>query len=414
MSRASVGRSRTRHIRKWAVAGMLLPAALAVSACGTDDDESSAQGADDGPIKLGMVLSQSGPIGPFDSGVRWGAEQAIKDINAAGGVDGRMLESVAADNKSEPELAADQTVRFIEDEGVDVLISPAAFDNGGSTAALEASSRGVLNVSGASTHPPAPEASGGLHFDILPSAFSESSAMAELAHDEGFKRPITVEDTAAIFYEQAIGAFETRTKELGGEIVGSLKMQYDQSSFASQVSEILRAEPAPDLIYLGTFHPAAAKFLREARAAGIDLPVYGTEDWDGESWKSDAPVDDLTFPAVGSLYGDDPNPKVNELVDKYEAEHDKLPDTSVGIIGGYDAVTLIAKAIEESGGSTDGAELTATIQSVGELELLTGPVSYSEELHVPLVGDERIMLIDDNKTRFVELRRAEKAPLPSE
>jgi branched-chain amino acid transport system substrate-binding protein len=401
-----------RRIRTWAFGILLIPAALALAGCGTDDD-SSAEGGAAESIKLGMVLSQSGPIGPFDSGVRWGAEQAISDINAAGGVDGRKIEYVVADNKSEPELAADQTVRFIEEDDVDVLISPAAFDNGGSTAALEASSHGVLSVSGASTHPPAPEASGGLHFDILPSAFSESAAMAELANDEGFKRPITVEDTTAIFFEQAIGAFEARTEELGGEIVGSLKMQYDQPSFASQVSEILRADPAPDLIYLGTFHPAAAKFLREARAAGIDLPVYATEDWDGESWKSGAPVNDLTFPAVGSLYGDDPNRKVNELVDKYEEEHGKLPDTSVGVIGGYDAVTMIAKAIEESGGSTDGAVLTETMQSMGEVELLTGPVSYSEELHVPLVGDERIMLIDDNKTRFVELRRAENAPLPS-
>ena len=50
-----------------------------------------AQAAD--PIKVGVVTPLSGTYAPIGKQVRWGAELAVKEINAAGGVNGRPFES---------------------------------------------------------------------------------------------------------------------------------------------------------------------------------------------------------------------------------------------------------------------------------------------------------------------------------
>src|SRR6266581_797540 len=62
-----------------------------------------AQAAD--PIKVGVLTPLSGTYAPIGKQVRWGAELAVKEINAAGGVNGRPFELLFEDEEANPPVA---------------------------------------------------------------------------------------------------------------------------------------------------------------------------------------------------------------------------------------------------------------------------------------------------------------------
>jgi len=74
--------------------------------------------ADDGvaetEIKLGMVNAQSGPASGLGRGLRAGAQAYFQDLNARGGVHGRQISLVVADDGYEPDRAVDETLKMIE------------------------------------------------------------------------------------------------------------------------------------------------------------------------------------------------------------------------------------------------------------------------------------------------------------
>ncbi len=79
--------------------------------------------------------------------------------------------------------------------------------------------------------------------------------------------------------------------------------------------------------------PGEASAVKQIRAAGLDLPILGDEDLDGDYWKEAVPgLSDVYYSTYASIYGDDPDDQVNELVDRYKQEtrqdprHLRVPD----------------------------------------------------------------------------------------
>ena len=76
----------------------------------------AVDGVTDTEIKLGMVNVQTGPASGLGKGMRSGAEAYFKELNAKGGVHGRMVKLVVADDGYEPNRAVDETLKMIESE----------------------------------------------------------------------------------------------------------------------------------------------------------------------------------------------------------------------------------------------------------------------------------------------------------
>ncbi len=92
---------------------------------------SHAQAAD--PIKVGVVTPLSGTYAQIGKQVRWGAELAVKEINAAGGVKGRMFELLFEDEEANPPVAVRKAEKLLQQDKVDLLTGTV---NSGSTLAV--------------------------------------------------------------------------------------------------------------------------------------------------------------------------------------------------------------------------------------------------------------------------------------
>src|SRR5262245_31568488 len=79
----------------------------------------SAYAAD--PIKVGVVTPLSGSYAPIGKQVRWGAELAVKEINAAGGVNGRPFELLFEDEEANPPVAVRKSEKLLQQDKVDLL-----------------------------------------------------------------------------------------------------------------------------------------------------------------------------------------------------------------------------------------------------------------------------------------------------
>ena len=107
----------------------LVASALVLSACGSSSGggDSTATGGSEGaslpkgPIKIGMAIAQSGFVAPYDEGPAKGAEMAVDEINAKGGVLGHPLKLIYGDTKSERTQGTSTALELLS-QGAQVMV----------------------------------------------------------------------------------------------------------------------------------------------------------------------------------------------------------------------------------------------------------------------------------------------------
>lgn len=148
--------------------------------------------------------------------------------------------------------------------------------------------------------------------------------------------------------------------------------------------------------------------MRQIRSSGVDLPIVTSDAFDGEFWLEGVPdASDIYHTSPGSLFGDDPEPRINEFFEAYGEATDE-PVSGFGLYGAV-AIEMLVKAIEETGG-TDGVELSKAIESFDGEDFVLGSTTYSDTCHSPVGRELRMMEIQQGETSFVEVIKPEKLP----
>jgi len=347
----------------------------------------------------------------YDVPAATAAKFAIDDINRDGGIAGRKIKVIEADMKSKPELAGTAATDVI-DKGADILVTPCDFDLG-SPAAIVAQSHGDIGIStcAASTNF-GPQGVGDLAYTMGTAGVTEGAAGAEWAFDKRkWRSAYLLWDNTLDQNKQASSAFKARWQALGGKLVGEDTFKQDDQSIAAQVTRIKDLPTKPDFLYMSSYQPGFAKAIKQVRAAGIDLPIVGGSDLDGDYWKSAVPgLSNVFFTAYASIYGDDPSQKVNDLVARYTKATGKKPDVSA-FLTGYAAVEALTQAVKETGGDTSGKALTAKLQAFKDQPFVL-KTSYTPQFHISLKREVRILKIDGGKTSVVGSWNAQDVPTP--
>jgi branched-chain amino acid transport system substrate-binding protein len=367
----------------------------------------------DSEIVLGFAIAETGWMAAYDVPALVTARMAVDDINGEGGVDGRQLKIITANTKSEPELGGDAATEVIS-EGADLLVVSCDFDMGvGAATVGQTAGKLVVSACAASTAF-GPTGIGDLAFTMASAASAEGAAMAEWASTElNAESVFTLLDDSIQFTKESTFGFEERWRDLDGEIVGHETFKQGDSSVASQISAIKRLDSPPDAIWLASYMPTQAAVIKQLRSAGLTMPILGDEDLDGDYWKDAVPnVQDVFFSTYASIYGDDPDARVNELTDRYVESEGTKPDTAL-FIGGYVAIEAIAQAVAQNDGATAGSELRDVMETYDQ-EAFIWPVSFTEDDHITFERDLRIMQIQDGQTSYVETLTPTDVPRPAD
>ena len=314
-----------------------------------------------------------------------GAETARAQINEGGGILGMQVEFVSRNNQlvegEEPtaEASINAANELIEGENVFALLGPIR-----STMALEVgpiaqqAQRLMLPGSSGSN---VPEAGDHVFLITVPNPF-QGRVMASFAMN-----PDELNATkAATIYEEddnysidLVNAFETSFEEIGGEVVHSGSYSSADTSFTDLLSEIQGA--MPDVIFCPGSQPEVPHLINAARQMDITAHFLGGSAWDDRErflsiLDDNTVLDGSYYPTNFSVATQDAD--VQEFVQDYMTLYNSSPD---GIAAsGYDAMRLLARAIEMAGSLVPAAVRDA-FAAVKDYKGATSISYYDENRH---------------------------------
>lgn len=312
------------------------------------------------PIKVGVVTPLSGSYAPIGKQVRWGAELAVKEINAAGGVAGRKFELLFEDEEANPPVAVRKSEKLLQQDKVDLLTGTV---NSGSTLAVGqlAERNGRILVTTVSYAPSITGAQCNPNvFRVNANAFMQSTALTGwLIKNVQGKRYFFIGPD----YEMGrstISAFQADVKQRGGNDTGASFPPLGAKDFTSYIGQIRAARP--DVIMTATAGNDTVRLLTQLKEYGIlsnKLTLAGAA---GAVTQQN--LEAMGGSAEGFLsaagYSVDIDTQANKkFVEAFKKEFQSEPD----LFGAdtYGLFYLFKQAIEKAGG-TDTAKLRAAME----------------------------------------------------
>lgn len=382
--------------KKIIATGMLLAAAIALVACGKSPDvTSNAEGTKIGDtIKIGVDLELTGPVSAYGSAEYDGIKMAVDEINKAGGVDGKKLELIAKDNKSENAEASTAATNLAVQSQVNAIIGPAT-SGAVAAASLNAQKTGVplLSPSGTQDDLTVDEQDGkqvAKRF-VFRTTFRDSfqgQVLAQYSYDNmNAKKVVLFYDNSS---DYAKGIADEFKKTYKGKIVATKTFAANDTDFQSALTSIKDLDY--DAIVMPGYYTETGLITKQARDMGIDKPILGPDGFSDSTFIDLAGKKNTSNVYYVSGYSTKINlsKKAGTFIDNYKSQHKKEPNMFVALA--YDSVYMIAEAAK---GADTSVELADNLAKLKNFEGITGQMTI-DDLHNPIKSAVMVKL--DNGT----------------
>ena len=343
--------------------------------------------ADGDTIKIGYIgdLSQSTAL--WGNAGKFGALEAIEEINAAGGVlDGKMLELVPMDGKGDSADSVNALRKLITDNGIVAEIGT----NFSSCNIPMASVADELKVpiigTAASNELVTIDEQGNLHpysfrmcfLDAYIGTVVGTYATKDLGFTKGALFTINGDTNS-----EAVGQFiEDAFIANGGEFVSKEQCQSGDREFRAQLAKIKKADPEIIFVVMNDY-AMNATFAKQAREMDIQCMLMGHDGWDSDQLAEEAQgaLDGCQFVSrIGFAM-----PEANDFADKIVEKYGGTKETEC--LFGRDGVYWIVDAITRAG-SADPTAIRDALEATEVYEGLIGQLVMNPETHNPVMACE--------------------------
>jgi branched-chain amino acid transport system substrate-binding protein len=367
-----------RRLSAALIAGVLLLTLAGCSSSGSTQSEGNHGGT---PIKIGAILSLTGPYAALGTAEKNALDLELKRINEAGGINGRKVEIVIEDDGTDEAKAVAAATKLIEQDKVVAILG--ATGTGQSMAA-----RTVIDRAGI----PMISMAGGNaitgKFDPLvfqtpwPNSIVVPFVLKKMAAD-GRKKVALISDNGGYGKDGHAVIVETAPK-LGLTIVADQQFKPGDTDFAAQITTAKNS--GADAILLWTAGKEGAAIVKQAGALGVKLPMYGGS---GQA-KSEFPTgagaaaDGFIFGTGKSLVpsnwgsGTPEFQVVDGFAKRYEAAYGSAPDIFAG--HAFDALSILADSIKRAS-STSPAALRDAVEQTKNLVGFGGSFTFTSTDH---------------------------------
>lgn len=325
---------------------------------------------------LGLAGPFTGPEAVFGEQMRRGAEMAVADINAAGGVLGQKLTLVQGDDQCDPKQAVAVANNLVE-KGVKAVIGH--FCSGSSIPASDIyADENIVMISPSATNPALTEAGKKNVFRICGRDDQQGLTAGKFvaSHFKGRKIAI-VDDKQA--YGQGLADEMRKTLNAAGvhEALDD-KINAGEKDYSSLVTKLKQA--SIDVLYYGGLQNEAGLLVRQMRSQDMTTILMGgdglvTRDfWSITGKAGDGTL--MTFPPDPAI-----NPANKDLVARF-AKQGSVPEGYT--LYTYGAIEAWADAVKTAG-TTDSAKVEAALHA-GKLNTVLGPVTFDAKGDVEAPG----------------------------
>ena len=350
--------SKNRFSFKLGLAALVV-GVLAGSGCngGSGDTKTGENGSSAPPvaaadgIPIGLVASQNGDLKPWGEDSVKGAQLAVEEFNAAGGVDGKKVNLVIADSASKPEIGKSAAEKLISTDKVIGILGEVA---SGITAQMGqvATEKGIPLIAVGATKTTLTEG---------------KPNMFRVCYTDAFQGPVM----AKFAYEQRaeiIGLVDI----FGGKIVDEEFYETGQTQFQGQLTNLKAKNP--DGLFMSGYFNETGPLARQAKEAGLNVKMLG-----GDGWDSSEILTTGGDAILGSFFCNHYNnkedrPEVKDFLAKWAKKYDgSVPATTMGALA-YDATALMCDALKRAK-SKDAKGLQDAIEDTVGFKGVSGAIT---------------------------------------
>jgi branched-chain amino acid transport system substrate-binding protein len=363
------------------------------------------------PVKIGAVYNLSGSQASLGRPSLNGAILAVEQLNAHGGLLGRGVELVAVDGGSDPALIAEETEKLVHSPGMSAITGLSDTNMVLAAAPVAEKARMVFLTSGA-TSPRVPIEFPNYYFMACFGDNTQAAAGAEYAYSAlGAKTAYLLVDDTTDYTVLLARYFEERYVQLGGQIVGRDTYAGGATDFSAQIAKLKALGTLPDMLYVSSGPEEIGPLVKQLRDAGVGQPVFGGDGYDTplllEIAGSEA--NDVYFTTHALFDPAQATPLAKQFIDAYLGRFGTPPESSFAGLG-YDAVNLVAAAIEHAG-SAKQKTIHDALEATRGFPGVTGTISFAPGVHIP-EKQVTIVRIRDGALTLAAIFAPQEVPAP--
>jgi branched-chain amino acid transport system substrate-binding protein len=356
-----------------------------------------------GTIKIGANLELSGGGATYGESELKGIELAVEEINKAGGIDGRQIEVVKVDNKTDGAESTNAMMKLATQDKVSVVVGP-AFSGNSKSAIQPANENKVPFITPSGTNDTLTlDADGKVQPYVFRACFKDSFqgvTMASFAFNTlGAKKAVVYIDNSSDYSKGLVANFKESFTKLGGTIVAEEGYVQGDTDFNAVLTKIKALEF--DVLFVPGYVEEVGLIIRQARAIGLDIPVLGGDGFDSPKMIELAGAEALNNVHFSTFYSAlDEDPLVQAFITAFTAKYNEAPNAFAAM--GYDATLLAVDAIKRAG-KTDGESIMKALAATAGFKGVTGSITM-DEFHNPVKAAVVIELVNGVQTKAVRVQ----------
>lgn len=371
--------------RRAGAASVAFALAALVTACGAPGSHAAAStsssSAASGPLRLAEIDAQSGQLSSLGHWEHDGAQLAVDQINAAGGIDGRKVTLTVFDDQGDPTTGTN-LARKVSGDGYVAVIGPAESSVALAITPIMTSVKMPFMTSGQA--PDLAQTHSAFIFLDTPTSDTFDTTLAHYAQSRGWKSIAMISNNDA-YGKGEHDTFLKQIQALGIKPVADQIVTPGQSDFTAALTSIRQARP--QALFIGAEEVESGLIAKQARALGITATIIGGAPTSSPVFVTTAG----TAAAEGAIsstpyLGNNSDAAAQQFAAAYQAAFGQAAE--VHGAKAYDGTEIVLKALQQTHGA-GGQALADAIRSTHYQGLL-GTYNFDSSgvgLHQTQIGE---------------------------
>ena len=323
------------------------------------------------PFKFGLGAPFTGQYANYGTDLRNGADIAIAQLNAAGGVNGGQASYVVGDDLGDPKQAVLVAQQFINDKSV-LFVDGHMFSGATLAAGPKYQTAGLPMISPSATNPDI-SALGSFIWRICITDAVQGAGLAKYSvNDLGFKKIAIMFDDSD-YGRGLANAYEAAVKTAGGTIVDKEQYTSGDTDFKAQLTKIKAG--SSDLLFLSGYYPEGSKIAQQARELGMNTQMLGSDGYASDELGKlgGAAVEGMLVSTFFDYTKTDD--ATTNFVNAFKAKFNSNPDWFAA--NSYDVIMLAAQAAKNAG-KNDRTAINDALTKLDEYKGISGTIKFDQ------------------------------------
>ncbi len=331
------------------------------------------QGSSGDKVRIGVFMSTTGSTANFGISSVNGIKMAADEINAAGGINGKPVELLIQDDRSDASEAATIVTKFVTQDMVHAVIGEVASSRSIAAAPIAQNAK-IPMLTPSSTNPEVTKKGNFIFRSCFIDPYQGAAIAQFAAKTLGAKSAAIMVDRKNDYSTGLEKVIKETFERFGGKIVATQSYQEGDQDFNAQLTSLKGSNP--EVLFVPGYYNDVGLIAKQARDKGITVPLIGGDGWDSEQLYKigGTALNGSYFTNHYSPF--DTDPRVVKFVNDYKKLYGGTPDALAATA--YDAANIMFDAIKRSK-SLSGPDIRDALAATNAFPGVTGTVTFNQQ-----------------------------------